>query len=261
VEPTFAIAGGQRCGTTSLYHLLDQHPEIFLAKPVRPEPKFFLEDPRPGKDRAWYIQRWFSDTGDAKAAGEKSASYLESDGAAARMKRLFPALRVIFVLRHPVERALSNHRFSRQHGLETRPLDWAVRNEASRLRETRFPALSAHPFAYVRRGRYADCLASFLRAFSRSEIHVILFEELLDDPAGVCGRVFRFLGVDAGFRPPRLDVAYNVQEYGDLSLAQDTIDYLFEQFRGPNRRLQDLLHRDLRAWAKPTPMILRALAR
>ena len=78
MEPTFAIAGGQRCGTTSLYHLLDLHPDIFLAKPVHPEPKFFLRDPAPGRDRAWYIERWFSDASDAKAAGEKSTSYMEN---------------------------------------------------------------------------------------------------------------------------------------------------------------------------------------
>jgi hypothetical protein len=261
VEPTFVIAGGQRCGTTSLYHLLDQHPRIFLAKPVQPEPKFFLRDPAPGRDKAWYLRQWFADTGGAAAAGEKSVSYMETPGVARRMKRWLPALRVIFVLRHPVERAISNYRFSQQHGYETESFDWAARHEAARLRETSFPQLSAHPFAYVSRSRYADYLESFLAVFSPADVLVLWFDELRDDPAGVYAQACRFLGVDPRAQAPHVEGAHNTQCYGELTIAQDTLEYLFRQFEESNRRLQELLGRDLGHWGEPTPMIEGILKR
>lgn len=164
-EPTFVIAGAQRCGTTTLYHLLAGHHQVYMANPVRPEPKFFLNpDPTP-EDRENYLRTWFAGASDERAVGEKSTSYLETPGAARRMKALFPRLQAVFILRHPVDRALSNYRFSREHGLENEPFDVAVRHEEHRLRTRLFPGLSAHPLAYIRRGRYISDLEHYLLTF------------------------------------------------------------------------------------------------
>ena len=92
-EPTFVIGGGQRCGTTWLYHLLDEHPQIYLAKPVRPEPKFFITEPAPGRNLDWYLKTWFADARDERAVGEKSTAYLDNTEAAERMKRMLAVLK------------------------------------------------------------------------------------------------------------------------------------------------------------------------
>lgn len=258
MEPTFVIAGGQRCGTTALYHLLNAHPQVYLAGPVRPEPKYFLQPPTPERDKAWYLNQWFSDTGAALAVGEKSTSYLESPAAAQRMKTMFPRLRAIFVLRHPVERAWSNYWFSRAAGLETLSFDEAVAREDERMSQQAFPQMSTHPFAYVRRGRYAEMLAAYDRYFAQDEMCIVLHDDLLHDPGGVARRLFEFLGVDPTAVRELPAMRYNITSpTEDEHIGPATMDYLFDQFRAGNRLLAERLERDLSAWDVPTPTLLR----
>src|SRR5712691_8572726 len=106
----FVIVGAQRCGTTYLYRLLDEHPEIEMAKPLRPEPKFFLDDDRFPLGLSYYESQFFSEAG-PRVRGEKSTSYIESDVAAQRIKATLPGAPMVAVLRDPVERAISNYRF------------------------------------------------------------------------------------------------------------------------------------------------------
>lgn len=256
MEPTFIIGGAQRCGTTALCYLLDAHPQIYVARPLKPEPKYFLAPPTPPRDRDWYLRTWFGDTGGAIAAGEKSTSYLETKGVAERIKAQFPALKLIFLLRHPVERAVSNYRFSVESGLERESFDYAVRHEAQRLASTDFPGISSHPFAYVRRGRYAEQLERFFGCFDRRAIQIVLREDLQARPAEVCRQLYRFLGVDEGPLPGDLSARYNQSSTGALELLPSTLEYLFEQFREPNRRLAELLERDLDRWDEPTPALI-----
>jgi hypothetical protein len=258
-EPTFVIAGGQRCGTTTLYHLLDEHPEVYLAKPVRPEPKFFIRDPEPGRGRDWYLRTWFAgpEAASARARGEKSTTYLEAEGAARRMKEAFPRLKAVVILRNPVDRAISNYRFSRRNGLETLPLEAALRQEERRLREERFPGLSAHPFAYVRRGRYADFLDAYREAFG-SDLVVLLFDDLVADPAGTCRRLFRFLEVGEEFVPAGLGLSDNASPAAserDLALSRGTFAELLERFQDSNQRLEQFLGRDLSRWSEVSPLV------
>ncbi len=259
MDPTFVIAGAQRCGTTSLWHLLDEHPQIYMARPPWPEPKFFAQDSAPGHDRAWYVDRWFSETGTAMAVGEKSASYMDGEGVSRRVKQMFPHMRLVFILRHPVERAISNYRYSRQHGLETEPFDFAVREEARRVRETTFPNISRHPLAYLQRGRYADYLERFLEDFARDSMHIILHERLRNDPEGLCRDVYRFLGVDPQFWPASLGERHRAHADDDLMLSRATFDYMIEQFREPNRRLEQMVGQDLSHWNRETATIEKML--
>ena len=262
VEPNFLIAGGQRCGTTTLYELLDQHPQVYLAKPVRPEPKFFVRDCRGPRDRDRYLSTWFAEVpAAAKAVGEKSTSYLETPGTAARIRAMFPEMRLLFILRHPLERAVSNYRYTRSHGLETESFDAAVRLEARRLAETQFDEISAHPHAYLRRGRYAEHLRQYVDTFAREQIEIVLNDWLQQDAAAVCRQVYGFLGVDSGYVPPRLAVRENAHAPDDLRIGPETVDFLLEHFDEPNRRLAEMFGLDLSAWSRPSPMIQSLMRR
>src|SRR5262245_37213050 len=116
----FVIIGAQRCGTTYLTRLLDEHPDVEMAKPFRPEPKFFLDDGAFGRGLDHYDARFFTDDR-ARVRGEKSTSYIESELAIERIASLLPDAQVVVVVRDPVSRAVSNHRFSTEHGVEHLP--------------------------------------------------------------------------------------------------------------------------------------------
>src|SRR5206468_2663893 len=94
--PDFIIGGAPRSGTTWLYHLLDRHPDIYMAKPVKPEPKFFLVDQLYERGLEYYATTWFAAAGDARLAGEKSTDYLESSAAADRIARDLPRVNLVF---------------------------------------------------------------------------------------------------------------------------------------------------------------------
>src|SRR6266550_685043 len=103
--PTFIIAGAPRSGTTWLYELLDRHPDVHMAKPLKPEPKFFLRDDEYAKGLEYYSTKWFEGVEPSKIAGEKSTDYLESSAAAARIAKNLSDVKLIFLLREPVSRA------------------------------------------------------------------------------------------------------------------------------------------------------------
>lgn len=250
MEPTFVIAGGQRSGTTSLVRLLDQHPEIYMARPGWPEPKYFVDDPQPGRDRDWYLQTWFSDTGPARAVGEKSTSYLESVGAARRMKEQFPRLKTAFILRHPAERAISNYLFSVRNGRETLSLDEALQQEPAR---GNVAGVSVSPFAYVRRGKYALDLEQYFEHFPASDRLVLLHDDLVRDAGGLSRRLFEFLGVDPAFQAAGLSERHNSRPADAPRFSRDTIEWLIAQFGESNRHLERLLDRDLSRWSTITP--------
>src|SRR5688500_18430887 len=106
--PDFIIAGAPRSGTTWLYMLADRHPAVAMARPWRPEPKFFLIDELYERGISYYSANWFDSLPPGRVLGEKSANYLESPAVAARIHRHLPEVRLVFILRNPVDRAYSN---------------------------------------------------------------------------------------------------------------------------------------------------------
>ena len=112
IDPTyFFIVGAQRSGTTYLYHMLDQCRQVSMAKPVKPEPKFFLDEIEQF-DLNEYRNSYHSGCdSDVIAYGEKSTSYYESPIVANRIFRNIPEAKIIFVLRNPIQRAISNYFF------------------------------------------------------------------------------------------------------------------------------------------------------
>lgn len=171
-----------------------------MARPARPEPKVFLSDELADKGAGWYRETYFAHVTHESALGEKSTSYVESADAADRVAQVLGPIPIVVLLRDPVERAVSNWRFSTANGLETRPLETALRENlaGSQVSEPRTSSVS--PFTYLERGRYADYLKPWAAAFPTS-LHVLFLDGLKRDDA-VLARLFDELGVDPGFRPP-----------------------------------------------------------
>ena len=124
------VIGGQRCGTTYLAEMLGKHPEVEMAMPAHPEPKFFLRPRR----HLEYDQALFS--GERPLLAEKSTSYLDTPEAADHLIAAVPDARIICIVRDPVDRALSNYRFSVDNGLEHLP---PARPSRSKLKAANSP--------------------------------------------------------------------------------------------------------------------------
>lgn len=193
------LVGAQRCGTTYLGAALDAHPDITLARPSRPEPKVFCDAEVSARGHASYDETWFAHAGDERLLLDKSTSYLEDPEAPARAAEVLGDPYVVVVLRDPVQRALSNWRFSTDHGLETRDVEEALRADLEREQPWDPGTTSVSPFAYVRRGRYVDHLPAWTSTFPETT-HVLFLEELLADPAALTGLVGA-LGVDPDLTP------------------------------------------------------------
>lgn len=184
----FIIIGGQRCGSTFLSNLLDQHPEIQMAKPSRPEPKYFLNNNLNVNE---YFSKYFPES-QHKVTGEKSTSYYEINTAAQNIYKHIPSVKIIFIFRNPVDRALSNYFFSLNNNLETRSLEEVfVHNSPEPNLNIE---ISVNPFNYITRGKYELLLKPYLNLFSKN-MHFVEFEDLVSNVDVFANKIYKFLGV------------------------------------------------------------------
>jgi hypothetical protein len=246
--PDFLIGGAPRSGTTWLYWLLDRHPGVYMAKPVKPEPKFFLVDDlyRLGLDH--YARTWFADVGGARLAGEKSTDYLESAAAAARIARDLPDVKLVFILREPASRAYSNYLWTRMNGLETEEFETALRLEEARERSLPERLRFARPFSYISRGMYAEMLRPYFDRFPREQMLIVRFEDIIHEPRRLGRRLHRFLGVDE--RPQDADGlgVINPAERPVGGMPETARRELAERYAEPNRQLARMLGPGFPMW-------------
>ena len=250
----FLLAGAQRSGTTLLYRLLDQHPEIAMARPLRPEPKFFLcESAAPV--RLDDYRRLFEKKTGAHVFGEKSTSYMERADVGPAAISLLGDAKAVFLLRDPVQRAISNYRFSVENGIETAPLKEAIFNEEARASHYDRATVSVSPFAYVARGHYYKFIERWEAAIGLERIRLLVFEQLIAS-RGVLGELFRWLGVSGSFEPDIPPVPVN-QSTIDTDVAPDVQRYLAERFQESNRILHERYGVDVSLWQSAHEAILR----
>lgn len=246
----FFIVGAQRSGTTYLYHLLDQHPEIEMAAPVRPEPKFFMRDADFAKGLGYYESHYFPGKPGAWLKGEKSTSYLESNTAAERVATAYPEARIVVMLRDPVARAISHWRFSVANGVENLPMAEAFEAEEERAKQWDAGRFSVSPFAYKRRGRYIDDIAIWENHFPPSRIRVLVHESFVGQADQVAD-LYRFLGVADDFSPSGLARRVNSSQPPDKvddRLSDRQRAALAAEFADTNARLADAYGLDLSRW-------------
>ncbi len=234
------IVGCQRCATTYLTKLLDQHPDIHMAKPIRPEPKFFLSARECQKGRTYYQRRFFASRKES-VLGEKSTSYIEYAEVAERIRCFFPDARIIIVLRNPVERAISHYFFSVRNGLESRNIEDALFDPppAGQAFET-----SVSPFCYVERSKYLEPVNNYLSRFDN--VRVLITEQTVGNLAAI-QEVYRYLDVDPAFVPN--EYAGKVDARDSRLAASDVVrDRLAACLGTQIVELENLLGKDLGVW-------------
>lgn len=201
------VIGCAKAGTTSLYHYLKGHPEIFM--PGRKEPSFFahaeetLHFQGPG-DGEWSFvtetsayDHLFADAPDGSRRGDVSPRYLYFEKASERMKERVPDVKIVAILRHPVDRAYSHFLMNRSRGCEPEP-DFS---SALELWESRRQKGWGWDWDYVGAGLYSHQLQRYLDRFSADQIKVFLYDDLKVRQSQLFEELFAHIGVSTGYVP------------------------------------------------------------
>ncbi len=211
VKPNFLIIGAAKAGTSSLYHYLNEHPQIYMS-PVK-EPRFFspelyedyLKDPyRSGskEHRSTPMSKdeyltLFEGVSTEAAIGEASTEYLYVPKTAERIKAQLPEAKLIAVLRDPTERAYSAFCYQVRDGCEQLTFEEALaQEEERRIEMKRWPG-----WHYKRVGFYYDQIKRYFELFDNAQIKIYLYEELQADSGAVVQDACRFLSVEDTFTP------------------------------------------------------------
>jgi len=238
----FAIVGAQRSGTTWLYKMLDAHPEIEMAKPLYPEPKFFISDKcKLGKD--YYLSTYYTNH-DSKTLGEKSTSYIEFPEKIMLMQQMFENVKLLLMLRNPVDRAISNYMFSIKHGLENRTMEEVFIDKKPPPQLDK--KISVSPFDYLSRGKYIKYINAFYEYCDKSMLKICLFEEMTSNREALAD-VYRFLDVDASFQPAEFHQQVN-ESKRPSNVPENVISTLYDYYYPFNQQLQQIVN--ISKWLK-----------
>ncbi len=252
--PDFLIIGGQKCGTTSLYGYLAEHPGIVPA--FRKEVHQF--DVHHARGSLWYRAhfpiaarkkgRGGASGGTEAICGEASPLYLFHPLAAERARRMVPEARLVVMLRDPVSRAFSHYSHNLRRGTESLTFEEAIEREEERLagereklvRDESYYSHEYRVYSYLSRGIYVDQLHRWRTFFPEDRFLILKSEDFFADPAATLERTVEFLGLPfAGHQEYR-----NYNEGGYAGMDARTRGYLTDFFRPHNQRLYEYLGRD-----------------
>ncbi|MCP5164493.1 MAG: sulfotransferase [Pseudomonadales bacterium] len=204
----FFLVGAAKAGSTTLYRILDTHPQVFMSDPK--ETNFFTHreigehaflGKVPAVSREVDYQRLFEAALPGQVRGEASVSYLSLPGVAQKIARYNPAAKIVVSLRDPVMRAISHHAMDQKLGFCRHSLE-AIFHSPSR-----YPN---HFFQYFDNGLYCARLREYLSVFPRERLHVILFPDLVHRQQSCIADLLSFLGVAAD-QLPELNLRENAR--------------------------------------------------
>jgi len=253
--PDFIIIGAQKGGTTSLYKHLTEHPKIIRT--LRKEIHFF--DNNFSKGLSWYQSHFkqnplffiilrkkkFKDS----ITGEASPYYIFHPHAPSRISKIIPNVKLIAMLRNPVDRAFSHYNHMVHDGHEHLSFEDAIKEEPKRLRgeiekmlenET-YNSFNHQYLSYVQRGIYIDQLERWIKKFPKEQILILSSEDFFSNTTKICNDVFSFLNL------PNYNInkikTYNKGTY--KSMKKNTRKELIEFFEPYNEKLYSFLNKDL----------------
>ena len=251
--PDFVIIGAHKSGTSSLYSFLTKHTAITSG--VRKEIHYFSVGHNLGE--MWYRahfptnlskRRFYQKTGQKLLSGEASADYYFYPTVPSRMKNVLPNVKLIMILRNPVDRAYSHYHHMLKKKWETLSFEKAIEMEEERcagerekiIKDPHFIPKHFRAHAYLVQGIYADQLEDWFKHYSKRQFLILTTEDFRKNPQQTLNQVFDFLELPP-FHVENLKDR-NVGNYKEMN--KDTRKFLIEYFKPHNERLYKLLQRD-----------------
>lgn len=212
--PDYIIAGAQKAGTTSLWAYLSEHPSV--------EPSMIKEvhyfDSNYHRGLAWYRSHFpisgfdhlHTSAGPRTLTGESSAYYIFHPLAPQRIAQTIPDVKIVLLLRNPIDRAFSHYQLKLRRRQETLSFDNALAAEADRLAgeaekiiaNPNYQSANYDRYSYLARGRYFDQIVRWQSLFSPERLLILESGEFFRQTDEVFQRVLRFLNLPS-WRPPR----------------------------------------------------------
>jgi len=251
--PDFLIIGAMKCGTHVLYYeLLTKHPCI--AGATKKEIHFF--DVNYNKGISWYKSHFTAleeknnfkeKNSENLIAGEASPYYIFHPHAARRISESIPKVKLIAILRNPVDRAYSHYHHAVRHKVENLTFEEAIKieperisNEKEKMKDENYNSEDVRKHSYLARGIYVDQLEEWLKYFPREQILILRTEDLKAHQDKVLQQAFDFLGV-SNYKIPLIQDSKG-NKYPDMKPGMRK--YLIEYFKPHNERLAKLWKRD-----------------
>jgi hypothetical protein len=258
--PDFIIAGAMKCGTTSLFHHLLNHPGF--VPPQRKEIHYFTNRVNLSHGENWYRShlptyselRQASESLGYQAVTGEATPAMVCNSYAINASKLVPKARIVMILRNPIDRAYSHYHHQRNTFFGDNLSFWeALQAEEKRLAKGTALNMSDpnkvnrhfRRYSYARRGMYIDQIEHWLRYFPRDQIKIINHQDFAENPSDILNKISLFVGL------PGHDFGQTVHKNkGNYTEPMDERcrDYLTELFRPYNRRLYDFLGED---WSWP----------
>jgi hypothetical protein len=246
--PDFLVLGAMRSGTTSLHQVLSSHPQVHPG--IKKEVHYF--DLYHARGQRWYRahfphRRALSGAQKRLVTGETSPYYLFHPLAPARAAAALPEVRLIVILRDPVERAHSHYWHGRQNGYESLSFEAALAAESERLAGqqdiTQAGGISRphQLYSYKARGRYLEQIQTWLTYYSPDQLLVLEHEAFFDPISGEDARLFDFLKIESVPKPP--ERRYNQAQYPRLE--NHLREQLSAHFKPHNEALFEFLGREM----------------
>lgn len=241
----FIIAGSQKCGTSALEGYLRTHPQICMGS-GRKEIHFFDNEKlfQMSFIKYQYYHSFFKVEPHHKQVGEATPEYMWWHDAPKRMWQYNPDLKIIIILRNPIDRAFSHWKMMKKRGKDSISFLEAIKTEKERCRAA-LPYQHRY-YSYINRGLFAEQIRRIWHYFPPSQTLILRMEDLKQDPAMLLRKITDFLEVDSfiSFEERRIVK----QREKSIGMTPEEKDYLIEEFRHETRSLERMLGWDCESW-------------
>ena len=237
----FLVIGVQKSATTSLDQYFRLHPSIAMPNKKK-ELHFFDKPENLSKGGVFYLP-YFKNADTKKIWGECTPIYCYWNGVIDNIYRYNPNIKLILVLRNPVERAFSHWNMEFTHEREHLSFYAALMEEEKRL--AKMPHKQHRVYSYLDRGKYVSQINNIWRVFDRKSVHILKMDDLIESPQITLDKINTFLGVS------NLSLKYSISAYAGKYNKQMSVkerDYLKSYFYKEILTLEKLLNWDCSEW-------------